>query len=390
MKIHSYIAFFILTILALIPPIDIHLSNPSYPYWLMLVLTAAFFGVFTLFIKTNNVVRIVAIGGLINCFLGLSPLIGFTSYLSLVFCCYFYILCTRIEDWSLIFKGIQSLVIVNAILLIMEFFHRDTLLDFGQTYINNFGVIGQHMQMGSFAVVISALLLSFSKINILFALAVAIFAKTSWTFLCAGVGIIVYVHHLSKKASAWAMIIFMLIFSLWISTGKFQENTSPEHSSRKSVWVKSIQLTNDNHKNLTGWGIGSFKDVFHSIAFVGDAHPVIYREAHNFIIQLIWEIGYPLTGCLLFGLGWLFLALWRSKLYLLASGLSMIFMDGLVHFPDRMVQTVPLIIVFLAYCTVSLRKARGLPRDQRRKYRRALRIILILSKSFAKVCLCLL
>jgi hypothetical protein len=359
MKIHSYIALIVVFLLANIPPIDIHLANPNFPYWLFLVLTSGLLGVFTIFLKTNPILKIIACGGFIHCFFGLAPYVCFTSYISLIACCYFYVLCTRIEDWNLIFKGVQSLVILNIILLILEVFHKDVLMDFGLNYVHHFGVIGQHMEMGSFAVVIGALLLSFSKLNIIFPLAVAIFAKTSWTFICAGIGIFVYIHHINKNVSACALIFFVLIFSLWISKGKFQENTSLNHSSRGSVWSRSIQLTNDNHKNIQGWGIGTFKTVFPAIAFTRDVYPPLpYAEAHNFIIQWIWELGYPITGCLLFGIGWLFLALLRAKLYLLSSGLSMIFMDGLVHFPDRMVQTVPLIIVFLAYCTVSLRKAK--------------------------------
>ena len=361
MKIYSYIAFIIFVLLALIPPIDIQLKNPAYPYWLWMILTAGFFGLFTIFIKTNIFVKIVAIGGFINCFFGALPYVSFTSYVSLVLCCYFYICCSRIEDWKLIFRAIQTLVILNSLLIVLEFFHKDNLMDWGETYIQNFGVLGHHMQMGSFAVVVSALLLSFSKLNIIFPIAVAVFCKSSWTFIAAGSGIFVYLIHKNKDLAAMVIVIFAFIFSIWaIKDSKIYANMPGPESGRSSVWLKAVELTHNNHKDITGWGIGSFKEIFYQIANF-KSHPIGYKTAHNFIVQLVFEVGYPATGCLLFGLGWLWWALWRARNYYLCSGLTMICMDGLVHFPERMMQSLPLIIVFLAYCTFSLRKDKLCP-----------------------------
>lgn len=364
MKKYSYLTFGILALLSLIPPVDIQLKNPAFSYWLWTIIIAGFFGIWTIFIKTNFWVRAIAIGGFINCFFGALPYICFTSYVSLVLCCYFYIACCRVEDWKLLFKGIQTIVLLNTLLMILEFFHKDTLMNLDQSYTTNFGVLGHHMQMGSFSVIIGALLLPLTSLNILFPIMTGIFCKSSWAFLCAGAGLVLLRLSVGKKDALWILGAFLAIALVWASlTGKFHANFDGVQSGRGATWKESIILTHINHKDLTGWGIGTFKDIFYQITEmptnpIFNTHPIGYRAAHNFIIELIFEVGWPATGCLLFGLGWLFAALWRNKLYLLASGEVMMVMDGLVHFPDRMMQTVPLIIIFLAYCTVCLERKR--------------------------------
>lgn len=355
MKPYTIISFVLLVALSLIPPIELVLKNPENSWWLWMIVTAGFFGIFTIFIKTNIFVRFIAIAGLINCFFSVSPYISFTSYCSLVLCCYFYICCTRIEDWSLVFKAATTIMLLNAFLMIMEFFGKDTLMDWGLSQTQNFGVIGHHMQMASLAVIIGAFLLTAGKINILFTFMAALFTKSSWSFLCSCVGFIIIMRKL-RWAAILLVAIFMVIFGIWsLHTHKIQENFN-DKSGRVVIWEKSFYLA--SKRPWLGWGIGTYKDVFFPVSRLTC---VPWKTAHNFIAELSFEVGYPLTICVLFVLGYLSLILIRKKLWSLLAGLVMMFMDALVHFPDRMMQTVPLIIIFLAFCTVCLRKVRSCP-----------------------------
>ncbi len=349
MKPYTITSFVLLVLLSLVPPIEFVLKNPEHPTWLWMIAIAAFFGMYTLFIKTDIFVKIIAIAGFLNCFFSVSPYISFTSYCSLILCCYFYICCTRIEDWSLVFKAAQSILLLNTLLLVLEFFHKDTLMDWGQNYINNYGILGHHMQMGSFAVIISALLLSFSKINIIFPLAVAVFCNSSWSFISAGIGVFVYFSTRDKKFAIYILVLIAILFGLYnIKSHKIQENLN-HTSGRIEVWEKSFEL--GNKRPLTGWGIGTYKEVFFPLSRMTC---VPWKTAHNFIAELDFEVGHVFTACLLFGLGWLAFALFQRKLWIVLSGLAMIFCDALVHFPDRMIQTVPIIIIFLAYARYRL------------------------------------
>src|ERR1700674_4212273 len=96
-RIYPYFVLLIICFLAVIPPIDWFIENPPNDKWLWMIAISGFLGFLTLFIKTNWYVRIIAIGGFINCFFSSIPYLSFTAYVLLVGCCYFYIVCERIN-----------------------------------------------------------------------------------------------------------------------------------------------------------------------------------------------------------------------------------------------------------------------------------------------------
>lgn len=351
MKIYSYLTILCFIVLSLIPPADFIIINPPHPYWLWMVLIAGFFGFFTLFINTQWPVKVIAVLGFFSCFFSAAPYLSFTSYVSLVACCYFYIVCSQVEDWSLIFKALQAVLLLQLLIVTMQFFNKDPLINFGVFHVEHYGTVGNRMQMGSLAVIISALLACFNKYFLVVPILFALFCNSTWTFLSAGVGLAVYFFHKSHNISAYILVVVGLVFVLWaIKDGKVIQ-TLDSNSGRITVWQKSIELA--NQRPFTGWGIGTYKDLFHPLSQMTS---VPWRTAHNFIVQFLFETGYLITGCLLLGLGWLFWLLYKHGLWLLLAGLSMIFFDNLVHFADRMMQAVPLIIVFFAYATFSLKR----------------------------------
>lgn len=346
-NVYIWITLIIVSALSLIPPIDFVIRNPQNPYWLWFVMMSACAGVFTVFIETNIAVKLIAIIGLVNCFFSAVPYVSFTSYISLVLCCYLYIMASRIDNWGWIFKSLQAVVILDILIFFMQSIHHDPLLNFGLKQVDHFGTLGQHMQMGSFGIVITSLLINFSVANFFAALLYAIFCKSSWSFICVGVGFVIIFLKKDTKLALCILGIALLIFLAWSNhQGKLQN-----FSGRLPVWEKSFELASKHP--WTGWGIGTYKDLFHPLSRF---NCIPWKEAHDFIAQLCFEVGYPATAALLFGLGCLFRELLKDNAWLLVSGLSMILVDALVHFPDRMLQTVPMIVIFLAYCAHSLRK----------------------------------
>lgn len=340
-----------MVLLSLIPPIDWFIRNPPNEYWLWMILIAGFFGVFTLFIKTSVWIKVIALTSFLNCFFSVIPYVSFTSYVSVILGCYLYITATKIENWDLLLKGAQAVLILNVFIITMSLFGKDNLMNFGMLHVEHFGSIGQHMQMGSFSIVITSLLLIFSKLNIVFPFILSYVCGSIWTLVSASVGVCIYLLRYSKKIASYAMIFFLIIaFGMLMKNNKVLANLDNK-SGRVVVWEKSIQLA--NQRPLTGWGIGTYKDIFHPLSGL-KCFP--YRTAHNFIIQLIFEVGYPLTICLLFALGRLWLTLFKKEQWLLLAGYSMILIDGLVHFPERCIQMVPLIILFFAYTRFIIRR----------------------------------
>lgn len=353
-KIIPYLVFPFLIFLALIPPMDFFVSRPENDAWYLIVLIMAYAGVYILFIKTQWFVKVIALWSLALCFVCASPLTALTSYFSVITCCYLYILCTRIEDWSVIFKAFQALLFLNALVVIMQMLGKDSLLNFGVGHdLVEYGIVGQHMQMGSVSIVLSAVLLPYSLWNLIFPFVIAFFCNSSWTLLTAAIGVYMLINFKSKT---WARI--FLIISVGVSliymfkTGKIHANIGPENG-RWTIWMQSLKWA--NYHPWVGYGAGSYKLLFPSF-YVTSHHDIPYKTAHNWLVQVIFEMGYPFALFLLALMGRLAYRLWQAREILCLIGLTMIFLDMEVHFPERMLQTVGIIICFLAYCETRLRK----------------------------------
>lgn len=340
----------LLVFLALIPPIDFAISNPTNSLWFVMVLICGFLGIFTLFMKTDWTVKIVAIWSFILCFYGIQY-ISFTSYVSIIICCYLYILCRRIENWDLVFNVLQTILFLNMVLIIMQAIGHDELLNFGLGRdIICFGVIGQHMQMGSFSVILSAILLPRTPANLFFPFVVSKFCRSPWAFICAVLGVF-----LSFKQTWISKIVMILCLILFFGFSIKQEKFSQNFAStgRVHIWKQTLEYA--LQKPLVGWGPGTYKTMF-GIQTETVYHNVPYRSAHNAWFELLYETGIPFTLFIISVIGILVYRLWKARESACIAGLMMIFMDTLVHFPDRMLQTVGLMILFLAYCMSRLDK----------------------------------
>ena len=158
-----------------------------------------------------------------------------------------------------------------------------------------------------------------------------------------------YIKNNKKEVVITIGIIVLTIFLVFaFRSGEIQNLKT---GSRLHVWVKSIQLTNEHP--IMGYGIGTFKHLFHPLSGM---KTVAFRTAHNFFVQILFETGYSGLLFILSMLSYLFYKLIKTKSILCLVGLSMLVADGLVHFPDRMIQAILLIVMFLAYCTVKIKE----------------------------------
>lgn len=357
MKPYTILSLIGIVFISLIPPIDLFLKNPPTDKWFWMVLIAGFLGVLTLFLRTNWFVRIIAVGGFINCFFSCGAYLSFTTYILLVMSCYFYIICSRIEDWELIFNALKSILILNIVMLFMQITGHDNLLNFGTpalTYHNTddtrIGIIGQHMQMSSFSVILSSLLMTVSPWVIIFPIIVSILCHSFWGILSSVVGGLLYLGFRNRTlALRLGLVFFILLFGYAIKNDKISQATAV--SGRLPVWSKTIHFSNQHP--FVGWGIGTYKNIFPQISHTG---AIPYAQAHNCWLEFAFEIGY---------LGLLFyLALFLSTAFRLFgvgaislfSGLAMIACDMIGHFPTRQIQCIPLIILFFAYCDSCIRR----------------------------------
>lgn len=349
-KAITYFVAISIAALACVPSIYFSIK-PQMEYWPWMVILSGFAALYTIFLRTNHIVRIVAIGGFISCFYSSVPFISFTSYMSIIGCCYFYIICSKVIDWKPIFQVIQALIFVNIILGFMQWTGYDSITNFGRD-IEHYGAIGQHMQMGSMSVILTAPALLINPYNLVFTFATSIFCKSTWTSLCAGIGLFIYLFNKQRKIAVISLVFSMIFFvGLSISKGKFKENLS----SRGRFGISKMIIKRINEKPLTGWGAGTFKYVFSALD-TEEAHTKEWRTAHNCFLQAGFEFGYP--GLFLSIFVPLFIAyrLWMLKLTTPLAGVAMISFDAMVHFPSRMIQSVLIIIAFLAYCEIQIKR----------------------------------
>jgi hypothetical protein len=347
-KAISYLVGLVIVGAGLIPPIQWKISAPN-ESWPWFVLMSGFLAFYLLFIKANLFIKIVAIGGFLNCFLSTGSLISFTAYFSLIACCYFYIACVNVEE-DIILKFLRPLILLHMFIFIVQFFGHDTLLNFSDKFC--YGITGQHMQSASFIVILCACLFPYSVLYSLYCFPVSIVCNSSGAFLSASVGLIFFNLFKKRKRPAVAlMTVFLLsFFVIWIvCKNKLVENVNPENG-RFKVWSKTIELSNE--RLFTGYGIGMYQYLFPVIGkeYIKDKNFHPWSICHNDFLQFFFEVGW--IGLWVIAAYMLFLMhrLFKYGLHNHLAALTMIVTNMNFAFPARMVPTVLLIILFLAQC----------------------------------------
>ena len=304
---------FFIVLFALLPPVYIEVPQQNMSAWTAVMVFAGFLGIILLYTKVNIFVKAIAFGGYINCFLSAAPIISFTSYLPLLFCCYFYLLCTKIKDWKLIFNVLFTILLLECLFMIMQILGKDPLLNFGFGGKNCYGTIGNKMQLESFIVVVSVLALQGRRKIVL---AVVLATATLYT--------IIYGFHIHIHSS---------------------------FTGRMVVWVEAFKMS--NWHPFVGWGIGTFKFMFTPLTKL-----IIpgqnFSAMHNEWLQVFFETGYPGLILMVSLFSFLTYRLIKIRKWLLLAGLLALSLDMSVHFPLRTLQCPLIVIAFLAFLEQNL------------------------------------
>jgi len=118
---------------------------------------------------------------------------------------------------------------------------------------------------------------------------------------------------------------------------------------RGDVWRETINLACE--RPFWGWGIGSFKIVFHQIAKIGSFayNEGVWLQAHNCWLQGLFETGFLGFIIILSYIVNLFKCLKDRKLYFCMFGLGFASLNIMYHSPMRETQIVLILMAFLAY-----------------------------------------
>jgi O-antigen ligase len=83
-----------------------------------------------------------------------------------------------------------------------------------------------------------------------------------------------------------------------------------------------------------------------------DSNP--FAQAHNFYLQQLFECGLIGLGVVVWWVLSLAIRLYRAREYALVAGMVMISTNMMFCFPERMTQTAPLLIAYLALCQLAV------------------------------------
>jgi len=175
----------------------------------------------------------------------------------------------------------------------------------------------------------------------------------------AGLGVILWAKF--KRLRVWIVLVSILIPCLVAyKTGDFKVFNGP---GRWQVWKRTVEVTN---KHPQGYGLATYKLMFPIMSQDLEAskgalneswefentkgNGLAWRRAHNFVCQLMFEYGY--IGLILF-VGWIVsiaIKLIREKSVIKLSGLVIVATNMMTAFPDRMTQSVLILLMFCAWC----------------------------------------
>lgn len=341
----SYILPIIISVLTLIPNVDIGIPAPV-AQWPFFILIAALIGFLPLTMACPLTIKVLIVISFLNCFFSIAPYISFTTgFVPIVAAVWLYIGLRKMRSWSFMWKCLLTVMLINSILMVMQMIGHDAFLNFGKDQNVLYGVIGHRMQMASFGVILSSLLVNLSPYFLLFGALTVIYTQSVWGFFCIVSGALIYAAKRKRSSLRYLAVGFFAIFILaGCVMNKFDANIFSK-GGRLAVWTKTVHLLND--RPLTGYGIATYKYVFHPLSKMNS---IPWKSAHNCWLQLAFEYGWPVFLMILYFVINLFQSLIKGGSIHLIVGLAIISLNMLVHFPTRMIQSVPLIIVFYALC----------------------------------------
>jgi hypothetical protein len=276
-----------------------------------LVIVAGFLGIYTLFFDVNIFLKILAIGGFILCFFSSAPFVSFTSYMLLIACCYAYIFLARIKNWDRIFDLAFTFFLLNILMMAIQFIRKDSLLNFAKPDIGYYGLIGSKMQLESFLICLSALLIARKGFN--------------------------------KKILMWLGISGILYTCIY---GGLIIHICGSFLVRLPVWKHTLILSLKHP--IVGWGMGTFKHLFMPLSGM-QTQP--WEAVHNDWLQVFFETGLIGLAFITSLFGFLFYKLLKLRKLPILIGLIMISIDMMVHYPLRQFSTILVIVLFAAYAT---------------------------------------
>lgn len=359
----SWISGIVLGLLIVAPPIDysIPLMVNSF-HWCYLIVATGLFSMVLMQQKLHILLKLLNIYLFASCFFSQAPYLSFNAYIVIVAAFYLLIFFKNI-DLKLIFPFLEAAFCLEVLIIGMQLMGKDTMLNFDRPEPVFLGTVMQYMRVSSVLAVLTPFLVIRNKWY-LFPIGVLCLLSQSSSFMLSlliGSGLYAI---LTLKKWRWWILLSGLVGAgtyAWYDFGSFQGAIDPANGGRLiSWWAILCTWCMDTSHSIPGvfsgpinwwWvffghGIDTFLPLFP--VYKHDMNP--FPQAHNSYLQLLWETGLIGFGLLIGYLGWMGTMLWKRRELLLLAGLVCLGVNAFFTFPERMTQTMFLLVLYFALC----------------------------------------
>ena len=342
--------------------------------WIVLVIGVAAF--FSLYLKINIWIKLLAIWLYINCFLSQMPVASFVSYASFLGALIIYVFCLKLtkDEFKFVLKIFPILFLLEALILTFQLYDKTIItkaLDLGKDV--NYGTVSNSMMFGSMVVVMSFPLILNKKWFAIPILVMFFCIPQLHRVLAPFLAGCAFYTFFKIKPKTWKIIFLTIMICLSVFYIKEKKVELFKQGHRGPIWVRLCEMASD--RQIRGWGLGTLKYLLplncedvepyeiedywkHGEKWKIGQHEgtkIMWNKAHNDYLEFYFQAG--LTGLFLFlGLiGWAIrrftLAVKTDECYLVTAGLIAIGLNMIETYPSTMIQLVPVTIFMLSYFT---------------------------------------
>lgn len=406
-KVYSYFVAMVLGVLCVAPPLDyrIPMGGPlliDQWKWVYMVILAGLFGFFLLSQGIHWTLKVLVVYLFISSFASQLPAESFNAFVVIVATLYFFILCQKC-DFNIIINMLVAVFWFQIVLATLQHFGYDRLLLFGSGFSLDkeqlraiidstdihkgvyWGTVFQQMRLSSLFCILSPFLLLKSKWYMIpIAIWAFLFGSLGFTF-ALGIGLVIYLMMTIKDpgdrvALFWIIGIFCLICAVrssshirveivegrlpiwWLVIKSWCLDTTGKvlGAAKDGTWIWDAYYHNGKPDlfgisqtgpwDWTRFWVGHGLDSYVSIFMIYKHDKNAFNPAHNSHLQYLWEIGligFTLIEAYLLSV---FVRLYNRKEWLLFAGCFAVWINMFFHFPDRMTQTIWLLVAYGALC----------------------------------------
>jgi hypothetical protein len=263
-KAIAYIVAAIVSIFIMTPPWNINVScQVNSLIWLWSVALAGLFAFYYMHMDAPWPIKLLVIYAFVGSFFSAAPYWSFMMTIPMVACAYFYLLCRKVEDFSIVQKAVQSAFLLICAFMVVQLFGHDTLYNFNRPEPMVIGTIGNPMISATMITCLAPFLLMSNRWYIIPLCLISIITFSTGMMAALLAGILFYSVAKIKKMRMKIMVVILVIEILFVA-GIPQYAAKRFVAGRGPIWKRTVELTMKHP--IKGYGIATFQLVFPALS----------------------------------------------------------------------------------------------------------------------------